>query len=776
MQMIKRIRHIKKFGIFSDYSWSKAEDINDFKCKNIIYGWNYSGKTMMSRLFSSLENKRLHEKYLDAEFDLVLHDGNKEIYQNKLEDFVYDVRVFNSDYVHDNLKWDSDENLEAISFDIGKINIDIRDEINKNENQLEKIEGTETLKGRKEPYSFTVNEFKEYESTKFSAEAKAIKLNTFNSLIEFNKSHFKSVKKEIEPNTNIFLIGDEESLSAIKNMSVASNDKTVIENISHTIKIQSIYESYSKIMNSEPPKAEIITVLENNIDLYDWAKKGYNLHRASKLDNCAFCGNLVSSDRYLDLNAYFSNASAELREKISQCKADITSEIAALKIINMPKSKNDFVTKCQSAYEKQLSSFDEAKKPYIEFLTNLIIDLARKEKESLFSALTPRHNDLGATEKIQVWLENTQSTIDQHNNTVNNFLKEQADARDRLKKHSVAIFLKNEHYYKKEYAYSHASECIRRYDCLVSKLRARNDHLLNQLKDIGAGRNLLNEYIKAFLNRDDINIEVTEENKFRLQRGSNYASNLSEGEKTAISFSYYLVTLASLHGEKKLKDTIIFIDDPISSLDANHIAQVYSLINSFFFRKGEDLDNPERTVNCFKQLFISTHNFEFFSFLKDSPQIKKKLHSDQYSGCEFYLMQRVGNTNSSLLPLPKSLRLKSEYVYLFQILYKFYKEGSRIENESIVLIPNALRRFLEIYTLIKLPGSTGQVDSRVRTLMGGTHELKTLHHFSHFTSFEKLTKHDEMLMNLPTAMQELISLLEKDESHYTSLKSAIGAS
>jgi len=57
---------------------------------------------------------------------------------------------------------------------------------------------------------------------------------------------------------------------------------------------------------------------------------------------------------------------------------------------------------------------------------------------------------------------------------------------------------------------------------------------------------------------------VTAEDKFILLRKSIPARNLSEGEKTAIAFSYFLVELESL-GIQEMQKTIVFIDDPISS-------------------------------------------------------------------------------------------------------------------------------------------------------------------------------------------------------------------
>jgi wobble nucleotide-excising tRNase len=329
--------------------------------------------------------------------------------------------------------------------------------------------------------------------------------------------------------------------------------------------------------------------------------------------------------------------------------------------------------------------------------------------------------------------------------------------------------LVEENYIEKESAKEYANRCIERYDRYVRNLNAEILKAEAELKSIVKGQEELNSFIAKFLNRTDIKIEVVNEDKFILKRGEKIAENLSEGEKTAISFSYFLVTLESLFRENKLFDYIIFIDDPISSLDGNHIAQVYSLINSFFFRQNINPDDANQYVNCFKQLFLSTHNFEFFSFLKDSKRLNKK-NTNQY-----YFIKRVSENQSTIQELPKSLRdYKSEYIYLFDLIYNFHDLGCQESDEKYILMPNAVRRFLEIYTLFKLPDSTDNVDARLKILMPEPTELKLLHHFSHFTTFEKVMKHDEAILNLPQAIDELMTLLNKDELHLNSLKKAIG--
>ena len=81
-----------------------------------------------------------------------------------------------------------------------------------------------------------------------------------------------------------------------------------------------------------------------------------------------------------------------------------------------------------------------------------------------------------------------------------------------------------------------------------------------------------------------------------------------------------------------------------------------------------------------------------------------------------------------------------------------------------------------MYTLSKLPHTKDELDERVNELLGAGHSFKILNHFSHFTSFESLTKHSELMSQLPAAIDELFELLDKDPTHYNSLKKAVGVS
>jgi wobble nucleotide-excising tRNase len=110
--MINKIDRIIDFGIFKNFVWNNVQDIEDFKEKNIFYGWNYSGKTTLSRLFNSLKNKSLHQDYANASFRISFNTGITD--ETNLSSFPYPVEVFNSDYIKENLRWGYDGKIGHI--------------------------------------------------------------------------------------------------------------------------------------------------------------------------------------------------------------------------------------------------------------------------------------------------------------------------------------------------------------------------------------------------------------------------------------------------------------------------------------------------------------------------------------------------------------------------------------------------------------------------------------------------------------------------------------
>src|SRR5690606_9798976 len=98
--MINRIENIKDFGVYKNFSWSSAAGLKNFNHKNLFYGWNYSGKTTISRIFSSLRDKKLHDSYSNSFFKVNTSAGAVD--SSTIRSSPFETRVCNSDYIKDN--------------------------------------------------------------------------------------------------------------------------------------------------------------------------------------------------------------------------------------------------------------------------------------------------------------------------------------------------------------------------------------------------------------------------------------------------------------------------------------------------------------------------------------------------------------------------------------------------------------------------------------------------------------------------------------------------
>ena len=142
--MIKAIE-INNFGCFKDFNWKKdvgnyTTDITaKFSEINIIYGRNYSGKTTLSRIINCLDKKIVHPDYINSNFEIIL-ENSTSIKSDNLYNTL-NVKVYNSDFMKEKLKWFYDKNYGIEPFTIlGEKNIDVQNKIENLEKSIEEID------------------------------------------------------------------------------------------------------------------------------------------------------------------------------------------------------------------------------------------------------------------------------------------------------------------------------------------------------------------------------------------------------------------------------------------------------------------------------------------------------------------------------------------------------------------------------------------------------------------------------------------------------------
>lgn len=762
--MIKRINKIKNFGVFSNYTHSS--DLRDFEEKNIIYGWNYSGKTTVSRLISYLDKTtQIDDDYATAEFEVELSDGKKINNTNRDESTLL-IKVFNSDFIKNNLHFDSNDEerkITGIKFAVGDTG-DIFDQIREKEKYIEKA--SSVIEHIGEPIGI-FNSF----DRKFSEQAKNL-TEILNLGRNFTKTNIKNyITLWNEKDYSDYIINDEKELSRIKTNAIAQNTGIVINTdaIPKT-SFTNLLADVELILKKQPTKSNEDLLLASDNDLYNWAKTGLIIYNEKRTDlkKCAFCGSSLLDKRLQDLNAFYSNEASKVKNEIEQLKTKIDSEKSRFTNLEWSKkSENDLAQSIQADFIQKKNEYNQVLQSYINLLEQLSEKLDEKAGNSLFISMELGTIDSSSNDAITAWINSVQQIFIQSNAIINEFEQKQNDAKEKYKEHYIASFLINENYKGLEAKKNTAEKRVEKIKQRIIQNDVEIKELNNKLDSVDKGKEELTLFIKRFLNRDDLVIDVTEDKYFVLNRNGKIASHLSDGEKSAIAFSHFMVELKSLKDEDNLKNYIVFIDDPISSLDANHIAQVYSLIISFFFQKGLDVSQPDKNCLCAKQLFISTHNFEFYSFINKATLLGNNKH------CAQFLIRHINENQSEIVNMPKSISMyNSEYVYLFSEIENFKNEN--YPEEKAYIMPNIVRRFLEIYTLMKLPGNRNEIDNRLKILFEDKFsELKILHNFSHFTSFDRATKHSELILRIRDVIEDLYKILENDTAHLESLREGI---
>lgn len=479
-------------------------------------------------------------------------------------------------------------------------------------------------------------------------------------------------------------------------------------------------------------------MIENSL-LQEWVRQGIEKHRGVRTE-CGFCGNTLPPDLWEKLDAHFNKESEELR-------AEVQNQIALIE--NAKKAVDEFVNlKVNMFYSKYQKDFLAIESKWIEKVGNYqlnldkLINALKTREENIFEEqIIVDVNDISSV--ILSYINEFNQLIKKHNATTQSLANDQSSARNELKLSDIAKFIRDIDY-KKQYEESNTLKIeVDKFEEIYKGLDLQMDYLFEdkrsleaQAKDESKGAELVNNHLSHFFGHDELKLVadgVTPNMKFKITRHNNEAKNLSGGESSLISFCYFIARM-----EDELKDSgsfdelIIFIDDPITSLDSNHIFFMFSLIESVIAK-------PEK----YNQLFISTHNLDFLKYLKrlTIPRVKIQPNNKLKESIKHFFIERTGKTNTTLRLAPNYLKnYVTEFNYLFSEIYKCsMADEIEIEHSHSYNFGNNMRKFLESYLFYKYP----------------------THHLTHNQRLDKFFKGESITMNLINRVINEYSHLEE---------------
>lgn len=733
--MINKILRLKEFGSFNDFS--SDTKLKNFQKYNLIFGLNGTGKTTLSRFFNCLNKGEIIDKIQEPNykenFDILLDDNqhiktfNTNLYKNK-------IKVFNNDFITDNLKLDShNASTQVLSYSIGEKSIEIKAEIDKIKNENSKF--------------FINNDIEKDKQIDVEIQKIIDKIEQLQRDISYNIrcdlrmnpqkytiTHFKN-DLELNKSQNLINISEDDKNKYAQVYFSPQKDKI------NKIKFQTI----SDITINKLKNILSLEIKRGNLkeELASWLEQGIKYVNDEK---CPMCNNPLHNwqERYNEVRQLIKKDDAFLEFEI-----EIKNIEQELKLLIEVTEKNKIDLRitdfsCDIS-EKNLNDYKNAFNDYKLFLNKLL------EQVQLKQTSTDKLIIINNTEFLNKYIEQLDKInlfIENHNNIISDIENEKEKARNHVISYYIAkyknIILSDET----------TLEQLKIQKVQIDKIIENNNKTLqdlyNQLSNQKAPIDEIKKYISRITMNDNINLtydEIKKEYYVRRKDGS-LANNLSEGEKTIIAFSYFLATLKE---EKfNLKESIVLIDDPVSSLDQQYLFNVLNLLMHIFDNRKD-----------FKQLFLLTHNFYFFKKIRAIIMNKDKQRSNEKEPNPIYEIFEIAKNKTSYIKNgDKYLRsFESEYTYTI----KFLRDILKKDEEEIKEIPigNSIRKILEIFLAFRCPKER-TIFQRYEKIMSEPNLQEIKHRFKYLQDIANASSHTEESQDLDV-MEEFKLFVGKDE-------------
>jgi len=495
-------------------------------------------------------------------------------------------------------------------------------------------------------------------------------------------------------------------------------------------------------------RSVVSTVLEdlrNRPDVNVWAGHGLTLHRQYGTDKCLFCNQPLPKERLAALEAHFSQEYARLAEDLDMLIREIRAERQEAEGLQL-RDEEALYPDMHEEYGRDRQALDNKRQEYTQALDALIEVLDKKKADPF--------RDFGDEIAVAAFEDSVVGELNriiaEHNKKVENHEDEVKRAKGQIEQSMVLQALPD--YTRLDQELQQLGEQVRTLNEGIRKLEERRLTLEADLRDHLRPAAELNQDLTRYLGHHELQFDVLETG-YRIVRNGSPAESLSEGEKTAIAFLYFLKSLEDKDFD--IENGIVVIDDPVSSLDSN------ALYYAFGFMKSRVRDAG--------QLFILTHNFLFFRQVKNWFEHLPKKDGKQV--CHYMLEVRgdEGVRCSSLVALdPLLKKFESEYHYLFSLVYSASQaSGHERDLEQHYSLPNVARRLLEAFLQFKFPGNDSFYASLEKANLDSAKKTR-IYRFCQTHSHNQMIdepEHDPSILGEATPVAKDIMELIKEMDH-----------
>jgi len=748
---ITRVTKIRGHRVFKDFIW--PNDLHAFGQFNLIYGWNGCGKTTLSSLLHLLEKRiALSEGEIELELDGETKISGSEFGAGQLPQ----VRVFNRDFI--NVTLQSAGGIAPIYF-LGEDSADKQVQVNQLKADLDQASAevrtatTEKTHAESKLDSFCIDKAKLIKELLITGNSQ--------SYTNYDKRRFRQAAQALNTQSDATAVLTDAQRTLLSSQKDAQPKPRIERVAAPPLDLDTLTQEVDALVGRSVV-AQTLDELKSNAKLAAWVQTGLSLHSGEHAsETCRFCQQPLEATRRAALEAHFNDAFASFQKDLATLLAKLKTAKQSAGSLRMPEDSR-FYEALVSEVTTASASVTAATSAADAVLDTLITHVEAKRD----NPFAPASADAPSSAKPVSFADAVaalNAIVETHNQTSAEFKASVDEACKKLEGSYVA----------EAYAeFVQLSEAVTTANSALEKLRGKPAVIQDQIEKLERAilehrrpADELTDELRAYLGRDELRFEV-KGNGYALTRGGQPVSHLSEGERTAITFLYFLKSLQDKAFD--MAKGIVVIDDPVSSLDAN------ALFSAFGYMK-------DRTKRC-GQLFILTHSFPFFRLVKNWFRYLPKQRSQHVDRrpCRFFLLRSCRHANGShatrLGPLDRLLEEhESEYQYLFK---RVFEEARRDDIDSLEHhygLPNVARRLLEAFLAFRFPEMSGDLGPRVDRVVFDdakkTRILRLLNTYSHAGAISD-PEHDlSLLAEVQPVLRDVLEMMKAvDKDHYDGLE------
>ncbi len=621
--------NIKKIKSFKAFCGLDAIEMGEFKDYNVIFGNNGCGKTSLTRAFELLISKnKCIEKYRtistaeSPSIEFECKDGSYKIEPNSnIGAPSFKVEIYNSDFLHNNAPFNSEFGLKKLDDGIIILESSVLGEETKEINQLknckEKVEkrqkkikdenSAETLSAKQESEIKKYDE--EIEKIRKKVTSKTIQITLdeikINNICEVSKNKFKVQEDAL---TNLEKDFDEldeamKKFDDLKEMELPKDYQTIKD------KLESLFS-----FDIDKEAGQVSEEIKEHMSKVgrEFIEKGIELQKKMPDNACPFCTQEITNNIIQVYTSYFNKSIEQFNQDSLEVSGTLKEILEQWNIEEILQSFERF----KPFMKKDFSTNKESLKNALDQIKDLLKEL--QEEVDKKCGVKNKEKFQETDKKLSENYKKLQQCVDETGNILNQ-KKEQEEKLKKLETELKEARIKKAKHdsYDWQKSKEEAERKLSVLNCRHERLNRLLEKINKKLKGLYDQKRpdieTINNYLKA-LNLPKYSLDKD----YRIVLNSDALENseakiiLSDGEKTTLAFAYFLARLKLFYKKEDLKNLVVVIDDPISSLDEQRIYNTTCLvakINQDLAR--EKLSNEENKA----QVFVLTHNHTFMARL-----------------------------------------------------------------------------------------------------------------------------------------------------------------